>query len=37
MKDEEKKPEVAWEARDPEVPVIHSSIPGSRSENHRRH
>ena len=36
MKDEDKKPEVAWEVRDPAVPVIPGTVPGSRGESHRR-
>lgn len=36
MKDEDKRPEVAWEVRDPELPVIHGTVPGSRGESHRR-
>lgn len=36
MKEDEKKTPVAWEAKDPELPIIHSDTPGTRAENHRR-
>ena len=36
MKEEEKRETIPWEAKDPEPPVIHSAIPGSRGECHRR-
>ena len=36
MKDEEKRATIPWEAKDPKPPVIHSAIPGSRGECHRR-
>ena len=36
MKDEEKRETIPWEAKDPKPPVIHSAIPGSRRECHRR-
>lgn len=36
MKDEEKRETIAWEAKDPKPPVIHSAVPGSRGECHRR-
>ena len=36
MKDEEKRETSAWEAKDPKPPVIHSAVPGSRGECHRR-
>lgn len=35
MKEEAPK-EPAFEVRDPELPVIHGSVPGSRGESHRR-
>ena len=36
MKDEVKRETIPWEAKDPKPPVIHSSVPGSRGESHRR-
>lgn len=36
MKEDEKKTPVAWEAKDPELPIIHSDTPGTRADNHRR-
>lgn len=34
MNDE--KPPITEEAKDPKLPVIHGTVPGSRGENHRR-
>ncbi len=36
MKEEEKKKEIAWEVKDPELPVVNGVVPGTRGENHRR-
>ena len=35
-KEEEKKTPIAWEVKDPELPAIHSTVPGDRGENHKR-
>lgn len=36
MKQDDKKTPIAWEAKDPELPVIHSTVPGSLAESHKR-
>ncbi len=36
MKKDEKKEPIPWEAKDPELPVVNGTVPGSRGESHRR-
>ena len=33
---EKEKPQIPWEAKDPALPVVNGTVPGSRGENHRR-
>ena len=32
----EKQPEIAFEVPHPKVPVVHSTVPGTRGEQHRK-
>ncbi len=36
MKEQEKRQPPVWEVKDPELPAVNGTVPGSRGDSHRR-